>query len=189
MNAALRPMTREEFLDWAARQPGRHEFDGRNPVPMTGGTNNHGIIADNLRFELKLRLRGGPCRAMGPDGGGVATAGGRVRYPEAAVTCSPIPGKAHLVPDPIVVFEVVSPSSASMDHVHKLREYHAVPSILRYVLIEQDGIAVTVHARQGEAWTTVPLIDGETLVLPELGVDLPVAAFYDGVTFGETGAA
>lgn len=183
MNVAVRPMTREEFFDWAAGQPGRHEFDGRKPVLVTGGTNTHGRIARNLLVQLHLRLQGGPCEVFGSDAGGIATVDGKVRYPEACVTCSPVPGNARLVPDPMIVFEVVSPSSARMDRVHTLHEYHAVPSIQHYVLIEQDRIALTVHARQGDAWTTMPLTNGDTLAVPEIGIDLPMAILYDGVTF------
>ncbi len=177
-------MTREEFFDWAEAQDGRYEFDGFQPVAMTGGTNNHGIIADNIRFELKRRLRGGPCARIGPDGGGVATAGNKVRYPEATVSCSRIPGQEHLIPNPVVVFEVVSPSSVRTDQVLKLREYHAVPSIKRYVVIEQTGIALIVHSRQQEEpWTTAALLDGDVLVLSEIGIEIPVAEIYDGVVF------
>ncbi len=183
MNVALRTrrMTRAEFLEWAEQQDGRYEFDGHQPVAMTGGTNNHGLIADNVRGELRERLRGGPCRSMSPDGGGVATIDERVRYPEAAVTCSKIPGKERLVPNPVVVFEVVSASSATTDQVLKVREYHAVPSIKRYVVVEQAAIAVTVYARQqDEPWATTVLLDGEVLAMPEIGIEIPIAEIYAG---------
>ena len=128
MNVAPRkPLTQAEFFDWAEAQQGRYAFDGARPVAMTGGTNNHGIIADNIRFELKARLRGGPCRAMSPDGGGVETVGNTVRYPEATVTCSRIPGAGRLIPDPVVVFKVVSPGSVRIDQALKLRECLASP--------------------------------------------------------------
>ena len=183
MNVALRkPMTREEFFIWAEGQDGRYEFDGFQPVAMTGGTNNHGLIAGNLYFQLKLRLRGGPCVPMLPEGGGVATIGNKVRYPEAVVTCSPVPGGERLIPHPVVVFEVLSPSPARTDQVIKLLEYQSVLSIKRYVLIEQREALVTVHSRRhDEPWSTAPLAGGDTLALPEIGIELPVAALYDGV--------
>ena len=189
MNVALRrAMTQEEFFAWAERRDGRYWFDGFQPVAMVGGTNNHGTIADNIRAELRQRLRGGPCRVGGPDGGGVETVGKRVRYPEAVVTCSRLVGTSRKVPDPVIVFEVVSQSTRRVDEVFKLREYHAVPSIRRYVLAEQTGMAVTVHSRQdGEAWRTVVAGEGDTLLLPEVGIQLPVAAIYDGVVFDGEG--
>ena len=185
MDGALRkPMTREEFFDWAASRPGRYEFDGHEPVGMTGGTNNHGRIARNILVELHTRLRGTPCEVLGSDAGGVATHGNRVRYPEASVTCTQMSGKGHLVPDPVVVFEVTSPTSAHMDHAIKLREYHSVPSIRSYVVVEQEGVALTIHTRSTQApWSTCLLVQGDTLDLPEIGIAVEVDAFYTGVAF------
>lgn len=190
MNVALRkPMSRDEFLFWVERQDRRYEYDGIQPVAMVGGTNNHALITGNLYFQLKLRLGTGPCVPMLPEGGGVATTGDKVRYPEVTVTCSKVPGTERLIPDPVIVFEVMSPSSVRIDQVVKLREYHAVPSIKRYVLIEQEGIGLTVHARHAdEPWLTTPLVNGDTLALPEIGIEIPVAAIYEGVTLDEAEA-
>ena len=187
MNVALRkPLAQAEFFDWAEAQQGRYEFDGARPVAMISGTNNHGIIADNIRFELRTRLRGGPCRAISPDGGGVETVGNKVRCPEATVTCSRVPGAGRLIPDPVIVFEVVSPGSVRIDQVLKLHEYHGVPSIKRTVLVEQSGIALTVHSRQrDEPWLTGILVGGDVLALPEIGIEMPVAALYEGVEFAQ----
>jgi Uma2 family endonuclease len=187
MNVALRkPMSREDFLIWAEAQDGRYEFDGVQPVAMTNGTNNHGTIASNLNFQLKLRLKNAPCRSMPPEGGGVATIAGKVRSPEATVTCSRIRGRDRLIPDPVIVFEVISESTRRIDLIDKLREYHAVPTIKRYVIIEQTGIAVTVHARQGgEPWSTLTFGKGEVLDLPEIGILLPVDTLYEEVDFDE----
>ncbi len=187
MNVALRkPMTQEEFFVWAEAQDGRYEFDGFQPVAMTGGTMNHGIIADNIRAELRQRLRGGKCRSVSPDGGGVQTTGARTRCPEATITCSPSAGSARVIPDPVVVFEVVSQSTRRIDQVLKVREYHTVPSIKRYVLVEQTGVALTVHARQNdEPWTTTVIGGGDVLTIPEVGIEVPVAAIYEGVVFNE----
>ena len=162
MNVALRrAMTQDEFFNWAQAQEGRFEFDGSKPVAMTGGSNNHGLIADNLRATLKTRLRGGPCRPIGNDGGGIETVGKTVRYPEATITCTRIPGDARKIPDPVVVFEVLSPSTRREDQTVKLIEYKSVPSIRRYVLIDQHRVRVTVHSRQDDdVWATLDLGEG-----------------------------
>ena len=187
MNVALRkPMTRENFLLWAESQEGRYEFDGYQPVAMAPCTNNHGTIADKLNLELALRLAGSQCRSRSPQGGGVATINGKVRAPEATVTCTKIRGQDRLIPDPVIVFEVISESTRRIDQIEKLREYHAVPTIKRYVIIEQVGVAVTVHFRQGdEPWTTLPYGSGDVLDLPEIGIQLPVDLLYQDVDFGD----
>ncbi len=152
---------------------------------MNGGTNNHGIINRNLHGQLYIRLRGRPCQSMNSDGGGVATTGNKVRYPDATVTCSPIIGTERLAPDPVIVFEVTSPSSSHGDTTVKKAEYQAVPTIRRCVLIDHTQVAVTVHARAGEGpWTTEPPLGaGATLALPEIGISIPVDDIYEGVTF------
>ncbi len=185
MNLALRkPMTRDEFLRWAEAQDGRYEFDGAQPVAMVGGTNGHGVIASNLNGQLYLRLRGKSCRPMGAEGGGIATTGGKIRYPDALVTCTKVDRRDRLTPDPVIVFEVVSPHSEREDRVLKPAEYHAVSSIRRFVILEQDCIRLTVYWRDStEPWSTLTLAEGDRLALPEIGIEIPVNDLYEGIAF------
>jgi Uma2 family endonuclease len=174
-------MTREEFLDWAAVQDQRYEFDGFQPVAMTRGTLDHSQIAQNIYFALRLRLRHGRCRVLGPDAG-VSTIGDAVRYPDALVTCTGGPGADRVVPGVVVVFEVLSPTSGRTDRIEKLREYLAVPSIRRYLILEHTSVGLTEYVRRGSAdpWTATALTDGDVLRMPEIGIEVPVREFYDG---------
>ena len=189
MNFAARQplMTREQFLGWALAQDGRYEFDGFQPVAMTGGTGNHSQTCQNIYLALGTRLRGTGCRVLGPDAG-LATVGDAVRYPDAMVTCAKFPGLALLIPGVTVVFEVVSPGSGRTDRIDKLREYLAVPSIRRYVILEQLSMGLTVFSRPDGAanWTATALTAEDTLDMPEIGVAVPVAEFYDGVDLPST---
>jgi len=184
--ARLRPMTRETFYAWAQADGGRYEFDGVQPVAMADITIGHSIVTGNIMCYLANRLAGKPCEALGP-GIGIATIGQTVRYPDSVVTCSRIDGRAHLVPNPVIVFEVVSAASMHIDRVVKLREYRAVPSIRRYVLVEPDAAAVTVHARNhdGGPFRTMELAGTDILKLPEIGIDIPLPAIYEGTDFGQ----
>ena len=184
MSSALRhpSMTREGFFAWAELQDTRYEFDGFEPVAMTGGSLNHSQMCQNLYAALRSRLRGGGCRLYGPDAG-VATASNAVRYPNAVVTCTKAPGLEHVVRDPVVVFEVLSPGSGRVDRIVRIREYGAVESIRRYVILEYKSIGLTMFARaDGQAdWTATALTSGDTLPLPEIGVEVPVSEFYDDI--------
>jgi Uma2 family endonuclease len=184
MSVALteRPMTREEFFDWAQARDERYEFDGFQPVAMTGGSVNHSTITINILAGLLQRLRGRPCRPLGPDAG-VATVGDKVRYPDALITCTRTPGEDRLALNPVVVFEVLSPDSGRTDRIDKVREYGATPTILRYVIVERTSIGLTVLSRADGAqpWTAAALADGDVLAIPEVGVEIPVAEFYDNV--------
>src|SRR5271163_1347812 len=136
-------MTREQFFDWAQTRDIRYEFDGFQPVAMTGGTVNHCQVTQNIHFALRTRLRGTTCRPLGPDAG-VATVADAVRYPDVVVPCTKTPGTSHLIENPIVVFEVLGPTSGRFDRILKVREYRAVPSIRRYVILEHASISLTV---------------------------------------------
>jgi len=185
MNLALRkPMTLAEFLEWEERQPTRYEFDGVGPVAMTGGTLAHARIQRNLAFALTGRLRGKPCEFLGSDLK-IRTTDDRVRYPDGFVTCAGGQNASTVLSDPIVIFEVLSPSTAAKDRIVKAREYQAMPSVQTYVMLEQDRIGATVYSRAANVWTHEILIEDSVLALPEIGVELPLAELYEGIGFEE----
>jgi Uma2 family endonuclease len=174
-------MSRDEFLDWAATQNERYEFDGFAPVAMTGGTRDHSRVCHNIYAALRSRLMGTGCEPLGPDAG-VATVGNAVRYPDALVTHTKGPGTDRLIPGVVVVFEVLSPTSGRVDRIEKLLEYRMVPSIRRYVILEYASAGMTVYARAaGDApWTATALTGDDVLSMPEIGIEVPVAEFYEG---------
>lgn len=180
MNLALRKaMSLAEFLAWEERQELRYEFDGFEPVAMTGGTAKHDEITANLRQTLKQRLAGTRCRPFGPNLKIVAA--GRVRYPDVLVTCSPVADNATRIDRPVVVFEVVSHDNQRTGRIDKVEEYRATPSIQRYVILEQDYAGATVFARKGEDWVATTLASGAILALPEIGIELPLDECYSGL--------
>jgi Uma2 family endonuclease len=180
MNVAVRKaMSLAEFLAWEERQELRYEFDGFRPVGMTGGTIEHEAIGNRLRAIVLNRLEGKPCRLWGPTT--KIEVAGRIRYPDAFVSCTP-PGRGvTIVPEPVVVFEIVSPGSSRIDRIDKLAEYQATPSIRRYVILEQDSIAAIVFSRIGSEWTARPLTEGDILRLPEIGIEIALAHIYADV--------
>ncbi len=178
MSVALKPMTIEEFLAWEASQELRYEFDGVHAVAMTGGTIAHDRISGNICAALDNRLRGSRCIAVGSEV--KIEAAGRIRYPDAFVVCSPVDRKATVVRDPVVVFEVLSDSTARIDHFDKLRDYSATPSIQRYVILEQDQIAATVFTRDKGRMIVETITRGFTLSMPEIGVEIPIDELYRG---------
>src|ERR1700748_1477896 len=87
MSVAVRqPMSVAEFLAWEERQELRWEFNGIQPVAMTGGTLAHEIIGDKIRFALRPRLGSGPCRVRDPTL--KIEVAGRIRYPDAFLVCT-----------------------------------------------------------------------------------------------------
>jgi len=183
MNLAVRkPMSLAEFLEWEERQELRYEFDGVEPVAMTGGSAAHADIQANLATAFRNRMRGKPCKFYGSDLK-IQVADNSIRYPDGMVVCTPVAPNATAVRDPVVIFEVLSPSTAAKDRIVKAREYQATPSVKRYVMLEQDRIGATVHVRAEDGWSVLVLKDDDTLVMPEIGLEIPVAEFYEGLAF------
>ncbi|MBV8402063.1 MAG: Uma2 family endonuclease [Acetobacteraceae bacterium] len=180
MNIALhKPMTLSEFLAWEERQELRYEFDGFGPVAMAGGDEAHETIKVNLIVALANRLRGKPCRPFGSDM--KIEVMGRIRYPDAHVTCAPFVAGNNRVRDPVVIFEVLSESTARVDRIDKNREYQATSSVRRYVMLEKESVAATVFERSGDDWVGHVLTDTDVLRMPEIGIELPLAELYEGV--------
>ena len=171
-----RPMSLSEFLAWEERQEERWEFDGAQPVAMTGGTFAHETIGATLRAVLRERLRDKPCRVLGPTM--KIEVIGKIRYPDAFVFCKPVERADKVIPEPVVIFEVTSPGTARIDRIVKLREYQATGSVQRYVILEQDSVAATVFARERGVWTAEAMIDGDTLTMPEIGIEVALADIY-----------
>lgn len=188
MNLALRkPMTLAEFLQWEERQELKYEFDGIAPVAMVGVTAAHSRIQANLTASLVTKLRGKPCEFHGNEL--KIEVAGHIRYPDGFVTCSKIPNEATVVRDPVVVFEIQSPSTASTDRIEKNEEYRATPSVQRYVMLEQDRVAATVFSRSGDDWVGHVFVGDAILSMPEIGIEVPLAEFYESLVFDDTDAA
>jgi Uma2 family endonuclease len=180
MNVALRKATTLlQFLAWEDRQELRYEFDGFQPVAMTGGTVAHETISGTLRALLGERLRGKLCCVVGPTM--KVEVMDRIRYPDAFVYFTPVPPTETVIKNPVVVFEVLSPGTSRTDRIEKLREYQAAQSIQRYVILEQDSIAATVLACRGADWIVHALIAEDILRMPEIEVELPLTDIYADV--------
>jgi len=169
-------MSAAEFLAWEREQPERYEYAGGVVTMVTGASLVHVTITMNIAFALRQSLRGSGCRPFTNDA--KVLAGGSVRYPDITVTCTPCGGKDDIVPDPIVVIEVISPST-ERDRGRKKFDYFATPSIQQYAIIEQDGRRVDLYTRSGNRWTD-EIVEGDaTLTLSSIGVEITLDAIYE----------
>jgi Uma2 family endonuclease len=183
MDVALgKPMTVERFLAWEERQPVRYEFDGIQPVAMTGGTAAHAAIQRNLITALTNRSRGNVCQPYGSEL--KIRVAGHIRYPDAFVVCTEVPPRSTVVDDPVIVFEGLSDSTATDDLVVKNAEYRATTSIKRYVVLPQTKAAAIVFSRKSDDWVADPIAGDEAVLrLPEIQIEIPLAEIYAGLVF------
>jgi Uma2 family endonuclease len=111
---------------------------------------------------------------------------GLATYPDVSVVCGPVerdPDDRHTVTNPVVVVEVLSPSTAAYDRGEKFEHYRKAASLREYVLIDSLGVSVEVRSRRPDGtWATQAAGPGQRAPLPSLGFDLEVDALYrDGL--------
>jgi hypothetical protein len=151
-----RAWTADSFLAWEDRQEGKHEFDGRNIIPMTGGSVAHQDIEFNVRAVLGRLLAGQQHRVLQEMR---LRVGEWVRYPDVLV-CAGRPDQATRTNNDAVV-----------------------PSLRAYLLLEETAIAATLYLREpGGPWIATAHTDG-VITLPALGVAVPLADCYEGLEF------
>jgi Uma2 family endonuclease len=177
--AARKTMTLAEFLEWEERQEARYEFDGFQPVAMTGGTAAHAFIQRNLAISIGGRLRSRECQFYGNTLKVEVAAS--IRYPDGFVVCSEVSPQSKVVHDPVVIFEVLSDRTGRTDLVTKNHEYAATLSVRRYVILAQDTIAGTMFERVGDDWVGHLLAADSMLRMPEIGLEVPLAELYEGI--------
>jgi Uma2 family endonuclease len=172
--------TTDSFLAWEDRQEGKHEFDGRNVIPTTGGSIAHQVIVFNLLIVLGRLLAGLRVQALHEMR---LRIGSRIRYPDVVICADPLDQTTRTLTDAMAILEVLSDDTATKDRVDKLIEYAEVPSLRCYVLIEQTAMAATLFQREpGGVWIASAHTDGD-LLLSGLGITLPLADLYQRLTF------
>ncbi len=173
-----RAMTPDEYLEWEQQQEERYEYDGYGPVLMAGAREAHADIQRNLLIAVGTRLRGRPCRIYGTDMK-MAT-GLSYRFPDALIVCGPREPGRLVAENPVVVFEILSDSTGGIDRITKFFEYRSVPSVQRYILVEQSVAGAEVFAR-AEDWVGRIHRAGAVLAIPEAGIELPLDELYEGL--------
>jgi Uma2 family endonuclease len=177
-------MSLDEFLVWERERPEAYEFDGFAVRMMTGGSLDHSTIASKLWAALDTKLRGSGCRPFRGDAKVLANQG--VRYPDVSVTCSPSSGQDDLVPDPVVVIEILSPSTEREDRGRKKFDYFATPSIRQYAIVEQDERRVELYTRSGAAWIDEIITGEQPLNLSSIGVEISLDTIYEDTELDAT---
>jgi len=151
---------------------------------MTGGSLDHSTIASKLWSVLDSKLRGTSCRPFRGDAKVIAN--DNIRYPDLSVTCSPTAGSDDIVPDQVIVIEILSPSTEREDRGRKRFDYFATPSIRQYVLVEQDERRVEIYTRAGTAWIDEIITGDAVLKLSAVGVEIGLDAIYEDTELDTT---
>lgn len=180
------PTTPDEFLRWNEGREGKREFvRGRVVELMIDTTKRHAVLALRLGAIL-LRQLPYPAFTVGSADVAVRTPDG-IRYPDIFVDRgSPESNDFELVAgEPVLLAEVLSPSSYGRDFIEKAAEYSGIPSLLHYLILSQDEPRLWLWSRGADGgWPKKPQEiagDDEAVELAGLGVSIPMAELYAGI--------
>ena len=184
MQAIKTQVSREEYLQLEEISPEKHEFYQGQVFAMAGGTFQHARIGLNVTTELAVRLRGKPCQPMNSDMR-VVTPSGLNTYPDASVYCGQpeLTDNNKTLLNPVMLVEVLSPSTRSYDRGDKFHHYRSIPSLGDYVLIDSETVLVEHYQRIGAyEWSLHEYRQStDVLNLDSIGQQLAVSVFYEGV--------
>jgi Uma2 family endonuclease len=183
-NAVERLMSLDEFLAWEHAQPERYEYAGGVITMMTGASLAHVTITMNVAFALRQALRGTGCRPFVNDA--KVLAGDSVRYPDIAVTCTSFSGSDDVIPEPVLVVEVISPSTEREDRGRKKFDYFATASIRQYAIIEQDARRIDLYTRSTIGWSNEIIEGAAILRLSSIGVEISLDTIYEDTELDAT---
>jgi Uma2 family endonuclease len=187
-----RKYTIEEYIELLKNSDECFEyFDGRI-ASLTPDKIAHAGIAANLAGKLGNYSRNQSCRVFGIGVAIKTLKAPPFRFPDVSVVCgNPIIEEFHgieMLVNPLLIVEVLSPSTASYDRDGKFMVYQAIESFREYLLVEQDRPHVTRYLRQPDGqWLRADVIGLESeVVLESLGIALPLSEIYRMIKFPAT---
>lgn len=185
MHVADQPyLTPDAYLEWEARQPVRHEYVAGEIFAMVGTTLRHNAIEVNLCVALHQHPRGRPCQVFVEAIKLRVAKANAYYYPDVMVSCGEHrreAGAGQVVDDPTLVVEILSPSSEATDRREKLAAYRSLPTLEEYLIVDQEQRRAELYRRQGDiGWIHLVCEAGDTLELASIGLELPLAALYQG---------
>ena len=175
-----RPMTAEEFLIWDETQTLKHEFVRGEVFAMTGGVDRNYTVALNLALALRQHLRGTPCRVYGSDVKLRVEAADCFFYPDLMVTCSATDlGQRLIKREPVLVVEVLSPSTAAFDRGEKFADYRQLPSLAEYLMVDVERRRCDLHRKGADGlWVLHPSGPDDAVRLASLDLVVEAAELW-----------
>lgn len=183
---AMNTMYPDDFLVWVQNQEQRFELIDGHPMMMGGANRTHNEISGNTYASLKAQLKGKPCKPYESDFA-IRIPAGNIRYPDVSVDCGRSDGKGKdLVSNtPVLVVEVLSNSTRTIDFLKKTKEYKTLASVQYILLIDQDAPYVIFQYCDAEGkWDESHIIGMDSIIdMPAIGAALQLSDLYEDITF------
>lgn len=168
----------EQFLDWDDGTDRRHELVDGRIVTMAPPSEAHATIVANLGLAIRNQLRL-PARLLGRFGVRFTDRDDSFYQFDLAVTCAPAEAGRRSIADPILIVEVLSPSTQLHDRGRKLDDYRQLPSLNEILLVASEQRRVQHWRRDGARWIVEDLIGDADLRLAALPGPIPLTAIYE----------
>ena len=172
-------MDKAAFIAWMAANEGRYELAGGRVVMMPGVSRNHGLMVTNLVVALRARLdprQWAVIAEFGLDAGPQT-----LRYPDIVVDRAGGGAKDYTATAPVLLVEVLSPSTAATDLGDKAAEYLQIPSLFAYIVVSQDEPKAWVWARATAEFAPGPDVIAPREAIIRIGalqLELPLTEIY-----------
>ena len=178
MSIAKASISQEEYLAGELVSDIKHELIDGRVYAMAGASKNHQRICANVAAEFRQHLKGGPCEAFSSDI--KVNVGSNFYYPDVLVVCDDDDSEPYYTQTPVIIVEVLSPSTSREDRTSKRLAYINIPTLEEYVLIEQDFVSVEV-LRKSADWQGKHYVLGDTITFESIHLSLSVEALYERV--------
>lgn len=181
--------TPEEYLAMQEGSETRSEYYNGEIFDMVGATINHSRIVGNLVVTLGTHLRDGPCEVLATDMKLLVKASGLYTYPDVLVICGEAEtalDRDDIVTNPVLLVEVLSPSTRAYDRKQKAEFYKQIPSLQEYLLVDSERPRVECLRRGAkDEWRkeTAIGLDAE-IGLASVDCALPLSEIYRKVSWG-----
>ncbi len=179
-------MSAAEYLAWERTQTERHEYFSGEVFSQAGGTRIHSLIVANVLGAIGRTLGNCNCEAHGSSLKIHIEATGYYAYPDVSVVCPPIQGDSEdAITNPVLIVEVLPPSTADFDRGTKFDHYRQIPSLQEYLIFSQDEPRVEQRTRTKEGLWLLRDVVGIDQVLSLLSITapLPLRDAYQKVDF------
>jgi len=181
-SARLTQLSPEDYLALEQASDVKHEYVGGHIFAMVGARDSHNTVALNIASRLKERLRGGPCRVFISDMKLRVEAADAFYYPDVFVSCDPRDTEPYVKRYPILVVEVLSPTTEAVDKREKLRHYRMLDTLREYMLVSPELKSVDIYRRDaGGGWTAYSLGAEDPVELASITVRMSHEEVFEGL--------
>lgn len=172
-------LSEEDYLRGELHSDVRHEYIQGCVYAMVGTSKRHNLVATALMRALHQHLKPSLCKVY------ISDVKVKIEdtffYPDLLVSCVENTLSPYYETDPVIVVEVLSPSTEAKDRFYKRMIYQRLESLREYVLVEQDSMQVDIYRHETDGWTLERYEIGDTVAFESIGFTIPIEEVYADV--------